>query len=107
MPDDGVGPGFCPICRKPFQDGDVVVQVVEDRFPDYDREVVLHTYHRVCFHAGETVMHDCPRCGCMFHLALIRQGEELPQPHAAPLLPLLRHALRLPRWAAESRLSQT
>ncbi len=54
----------------------MVVQVVEDRFPTYDREVVLHTYHRACFQVGETVMHDCPRCGCMFHLALIRQGEQ-------------------------------
>jgi hypothetical protein len=75
MPYDAGCPGICPICGKPFVGGDAVVRVVEDRYPAYDREIVLHTYHRACFHAGETVMHDCPACGCMFHLALIRQGE--------------------------------
>ena len=69
-------PGVCPICQQPFADGDAVLQVVEDRYPTYDREIVLQTYHRSCFRVGETVMHDCPHCGCMFHLALIRQGEE-------------------------------
>ena len=76
MPDDVGDSESCPICQKPFVDGDAVVQVVEDRFPTYDKEIVLHTYHRACFRVGETVMHDCPHCGCMFHLALIRQGEE-------------------------------
>ena len=76
MPDNVGDPELCPICRKPFEDGDQVVQVVEDRFPTYDREVVLHAYHRACFDASERVMHDCPRCGCLYHLALIRQGED-------------------------------
>ena len=46
----------CLICQKLFVDGDVVLQVVEDRYPTFDRsDIVLHTYHRSCFKAGETV----------------------------------------------------
>ena len=67
---------LCPICREPFVDGDAVLQVVEDRYPTYDREIVLHTYHRSRWGNSETVMHDCSHCGCLFHLALTRQGQE-------------------------------
>jgi hypothetical protein len=75
-PEDAESPETCPICQKPFVDGEAVVQVVEDCFPTFDREIILHTYHRACFNADETVTHECPHCGCMFHLALIRQGDD-------------------------------
>jgi hypothetical protein len=44
------------------------VQVVEDGYPTYDKEVVLHTYHKSCCANRETVTHDCPHwaacCTC-------------------------------------------
>jgi hypothetical protein len=68
--------GACDLCGERLADGETVVQVVEDRHPTYDREIVLHTYHKSCCQNRETVAHDCPHCGCMFHLAMIRQGQE-------------------------------
>ncbi len=65
----------CELCQEPLADGDTVVQVVEDRHPTYDKEIVLHTYHKTCCNNRETVTHDCPHCGCWFHLALLRKGE--------------------------------
>ena len=76
MPENGGGSDLCLICQEPLVDGDTVVQVVEDRYPTYDRQIVLHTYHRSCFRVTDAVMHACPRCGCVFHLALIRQGRQ-------------------------------
>jgi hypothetical protein len=90
-----VAADVCRLCLRPLADGEAVVQVVEDRFPAYDREIVLHTYHRACFHAAETLTHDCARCGCMFHLALIPSGRRLPQQRPPASLPLLRHGVRV------------
>ncbi|MCK4374139.1 MAG: hypothetical protein KAX19_02385 [Candidatus Brocadiae bacterium] len=66
----------CRLCQQPLTDGETVVQLVEVRHPTYDREIVLHTYHKSCCDNRETVTHSCPHCGCMFHLALLSQGEE-------------------------------
>ncbi len=66
----------CGLCQQPFSDGETVVQVVEDRYPNYDRRIVVHTYHRSCTSNRETVTHNCTRCGCWFHIALLRQGGE-------------------------------
>ncbi len=67
--------GSCDLCGEALTDGDTVVQVVEDRHPTYDREIVLKTYHEHCSQSSETVTHDCPHCGCLFHLALLRKGD--------------------------------
>jgi hypothetical protein len=75
--DDG---GACDLCGERLADGETVVQVVEDRHPTYDREIVLHTYHKSCCQSRQTVAHDCPHCGCMFHLAMVRQGEGYQNP---------------------------
>ena len=66
----------CGLCQQPFSDGETVVQVVEDSYPTYDGEIVLHTYHKSCCDNRETVTHDCPHCGCLFHLGLLSQGTE-------------------------------
>ncbi len=66
----------CGLCQQPLSDGEAVVQLVEDRYPTYDKEIVLHTYHKSCCDSRETVTHDCPHCGCLFHLTLLRQGED-------------------------------
>lgn len=68
--------GACDLCGEPFADGETVVQVVEDRHPTYDKEVVLHTCHVRCCRNREEVRQDCPHCGCMFHLALLRKGQD-------------------------------
>ena len=70
----------CGLCQKALSDGEAVVQLVEDRYPTYDREIVLHTYHKSCCDSRETVTHDCPHCGCLFHLTLLRQGEDHQNP---------------------------
>jgi hypothetical protein len=69
-------PDVCGLCYEPLADGDAVVQVVEDRHPTYDKEIVLHTYHKSCCEPRETVTHDCPHCGCLFHLSLLRRGQD-------------------------------
>ena len=71
--DDG---GACDLCGEPFADGETVIQVVADKHPTYDKEIVLNTYHARCCSNREEVRHDCPHCGCMYHLALLRKGEE-------------------------------
>jgi len=68
--------GACDLCGDPFADGETVIQVVEDRHPTYDKEIVLHTYHARCCRNREEVREDCPHCGCMYHLSLLRKGEE-------------------------------
>lgn len=70
----------CGLCQQLLADGEAVVQVVEDRHPTYDKEIVLHTYHKSCCDNRYTVTHDCPHCGCLFHLALLRQGEDYQNP---------------------------
>ena len=75
MPDED-NPDVCSMCHEPFRDGDCVIQVVEDVHPTYDREIVLHTYHNACSDNRETVTHDCPHCGCLFYLSLLRRGED-------------------------------
>ena len=67
---------ICQICGEPFTDGETVTQVVQDRYPTYDREIVLQTYHKSCCENRETVTQDCPHCGCLFHLSLLRQGQD-------------------------------
>jgi len=71
-----VGGEVCGLCQEPLADGETVVQVVEDRHPTYDKEIVLHTYHKACCDNRETVTHDCPHCGCWFHLSLLRRGAD-------------------------------
>lgn len=68
--------GACDLCGEPFADGERVIQVVEDKHPTYDKEIVLNTYHARCCQNREEVRHDCPHCGCTFHLALLRRGDE-------------------------------
>ena len=58
----------CGLCQEAFADGDAVVQIVEDRHSNYDKESVLHTYRKSCCGNRETVTQDCPHCGCLFHL---------------------------------------
>ncbi len=64
----------CSLCQQPLADGDDVVQIVQDRYPTYDREFVLHTYHKSCCDNPETVTHECPHCGSWSHIALLRKG---------------------------------
>jgi len=64
------------MCMQPLEEGEIVVQVVEDVHTAYDREVVLHTYHRSCWQNPDVVTHDCPHCGFRFYLALLRQGDD-------------------------------
>jgi len=45
----------CGLCQEPLAEGETVVQVVEDRHPTYDKEIVLHTYHKACCDNRETV----------------------------------------------------
>ena len=66
----------CELCGEPFTDGEIVTQIVQDRYPTYDKEVVLQTYHKSCCESRETVTHDCLHCGCLFHLALLRKRED-------------------------------
>ncbi len=78
----------CGICQQPFADGQTVVQVVEDRYPNYDEEVVLHTYHKACWGVKKTASVTCGRCGSWFHLALLRRGRGLPQQSRKLFCPL-------------------
>jgi len=32
--------------------------------------------HKYCSDNRETVTQDCPRCGCLFHLSLLRRKED-------------------------------
>lgn len=70
----------CSLCQEPLADGETVVQIVEDRHSNYDKEIVLHTYHKACCDNRETVTHDCPHCGCLFHLSFLRRGEDYQNP---------------------------
>ena len=75
--DSGVGApakGSCDLCGEPFQDGETVIQIVEDTHPTYDREAVLHTYHEGCCRNRSQASHTCEHCGCMFYLALLQMG---------------------------------
>ena len=66
----------CDLCGEPFQDGETVIQVVEDRHPTYEEEIVLHTYHEPCCRDRSQVSHTCEGCGCMFYVVLLRKGEQ-------------------------------
>ena len=72
---EGAGADACELCQEPLAEGETVVQIVEDRHSTYDREVVLHTYHRRCCRRREIIAHECTACDAFFHLALLRQGE--------------------------------
>ena len=72
--------GICGLCQKPFSAGEAVVQVIEDRHPAYDREIVLHTYHKVCCDNRWTLTHECPECGWWFHLSLLRTRAKYENP---------------------------
>jgi len=81
MEDDernAVSGDVCELCQEPLADGETVVQVVQDRHPTYDKEIVLHTYHKSCCANRETVTHDCRCCGSWYHLALLRKGRSDP-----------------------------
>ncbi len=71
--DQEAGRDVCGLCQEPLADGEAVVQVVEDRHPTYDKEIVLYTYHKSCCNNRQTVTHDCHHCGCWFHIALLRK----------------------------------
>ena len=75
---DGRDVDVCELCQEPLRDGETVVQVVQDRHPTYDRELVLHTYHLSCCRNRQTVTHRCSGCGCWFHLALLKEGMKRP-----------------------------
>ena len=78
----------CGICQQAFAYGETVVQVVEDRHPNYDKKIVLHTYHKSCWDVKKTVSVTCGRCGSWFHLALLRRGRGLPQQSRKLFCPL-------------------
>lgn len=40
--------GCCDICGREFNSGERVLQIVEDKFPTFDKEVVLVTAHHNC-----------------------------------------------------------
>ena len=72
MPDENHDTG-CGLCGARLGEARVV-QVVEDRHPTYDRELVLETCHRECWNGREEQVHTCTACGCRFRLALIERG---------------------------------
>jgi hypothetical protein len=50
----GIDTEACAVCGRPFIDGETVIQVVEDRHPTYDREVVLQACHGPCWMKDRT-----------------------------------------------------
>ena len=66
---------LCELCHEPLEDGETVLQLVQDRYPTYDREIVLNTFHKQCYDGAEELTHECAHCGCLMRLNLIRKGE--------------------------------
>ncbi len=67
---------LCELCYEPLEDGETVLQLVQDRHPTYDREIVLSTFHKECFDGAEELTHECPHCECYMRLTLIRKGKD-------------------------------
>ena len=72
---DATGDG-CAICSQPFSDSETVIQVVEDKHPTYDREVILATCHERCWKGRESLSRRCRHCGCAYRLVLLRAGPD-------------------------------
>lgn len=64
----------CELCGQPLEDGEAVVQIVRDRHPTYDREIVLETFHESC-HKKKSVERACGLCGCTSRITLFERGE--------------------------------
>ncbi len=71
-----IGADTCPACGKGFSDGETVIQVVQDRHPCYDKEIVLSTYHEQCWNGIESLSERCNHCKCRFRLVLLKKGKE-------------------------------
>ncbi len=67
---------LCELCCEPLEDGDEVVQIVTDRYPTCDREIVLSTFHKSCHDGIEELTHRCSHCGNLTRITLIRKGEQ-------------------------------
>ena len=65
----------CELCGQPLEDGETVIQVVRDRHPTYDREIVLATFHEKCWETN-TCEQTCDHCGCSFCITLFERGED-------------------------------
>ena len=76
MPEKNSEEPTCDLCGRALPDDKTVVQVVEDRHPTYDSEIVLSTFHPDCWHGKESATHRCTHCGCRFHLQLLATGED-------------------------------
>ena len=68
--------GCCAICSQPFSDGETVIQVVQDRHPAYDREIILATCHERCWRGRESLSRRCSHCQCAYRLVLLRAGPD-------------------------------
>lgn len=66
----------CAICHAPFSDRETVVQIVQDKYPTYDKEIVLFTCHEKCWNGIESLTERCNHCECRFRLVLLRKGED-------------------------------
>lgn len=66
----------CESCGGRLKDGTPVIQIVEDRYPTYDREIVLSTFHEECWNGRESDLVQCKRCRCTFRLALLKKGDD-------------------------------
>lgn len=65
----------CELCGQPLQDGETVIQIVRDRHPTYDREIVLQTFDKKCWKA-RTCEQTCGHCGCSFRITLLQRGDD-------------------------------
>lgn len=66
----------CESCGGRFGDGDTVIQIVQDRHPTYDLDIVLSTFHEKCWKRREQQVVECPHCQCAFRLTLLKKGDD-------------------------------
>lgn len=66
----------CDACGTALEPDSKVLQVVQDRFPTYDREVVLATYHPRCWNGRGRQTVECDHCGNRFRLTLLEGCEQ-------------------------------
>lgn len=66
----------CESCGGGITEDAPVIQVVRDRHPTYDSEIVLSTHHTECWEGRESQLVQCRRCRCTFRLVLLKKGED-------------------------------